>query len=516
MKIIDLYQEIKQEELLVLNEANLKSLYTKTLSDMPKLSGRGNQLVNKVRYFGLSKDGTLNFKVSSQTISGKYYYVSIEAPDILPYADNVGMGDHLTDRDLAVILTKNNFRVHCGCPSWLYYAFQYMATVGNYEIEPETREPKRNNTSKLGALCKHLVAVVKNLFENKEMRAAIIKDIENYLRMLNGMEYEDYQQLKHANQIKQQNRAVKWKNKPSDYMNDYFARKAKNHQFLDDHDIKSSLKREANKFVKAHPQASVDDFLRSYFQMTQKAFADDMGIPENTVEDYFNELGFEEAREKGLFKQEQKAQKDLLNQGIVTKDSEQLHEAEEYLTKEQARKQYLHYLEGHIKNAQDALELIYREMHDIPFISENITELRKICKDHDKSKYDAPEFEPYLHHFYPTNKDEEHMSEEFEQAVRHHINNNKHHWDYWVDSKSQELIPDIDEYEYKLYCVERVCDWLAMAKQHNEGPTEWYNLNKKAMIMPDYGFELIDEIINRIPEDYKESLSFDGTRGELD
>ena len=127
--------------------------------------------------------------------------------------------------------------------------------------------------------------------------------------MLLDMDYEDYQQLNHAKQIQQQNRAVKWKNKPSDYMNEYFARKAKHHSFLDDHDIRKSLKREITKFIRTNPQSDVDDFLRSYFQMTQKAFAEDMKIPEDAVEDYFNELGFEDKKNKAIAKQEQLAPK---------------------------------------------------------------------------------------------------------------------------------------------------------------------------------------------------------------
>ena len=103
-------------------------------------------------------------------------------------------------------------------------------------------------------------------------------------------------------------------------------------------------------------------------------------------------------------------------------------------------------------------------------------------------------------------------TEAFEQACRHHIKNNKHHWDYWLNDNNELEIPD--EKEYKLYCVERCADWLAMACQHGENSTDWYNANKSAIIMPDYGFEICDEIMSKVPE--KCDLPFRGVRGKID
>ena len=182
------------------------------------------------------------------------------------------------------------------------------------------------------------------------------------------------------------------------------------------------------------------------------------------------------------------------------------------MTKEEAEAKYKEYLDGHIGNVNEALGLI--STLGIPFVDENLETLKDICKDHDKSKWEEPEWTPYLHHFYPTNEVEEMESEAFEVACRHHIKNNKHHWDYWVDDENN-LIPDIDENEYKLYTVERCCDWLAMANQHGEKPTEWYSVNKSGIVMPQYGYDLTEEILNKIPED-KFKLSYTDTRGELD
>ena len=518
MRIIDLYLEHKHIDL---DEANLKKLYSKVISDTPKRAERGIQLKGRVRYFGLSKDGTLNFKVASQSQSGRFYYVYIEAPDILKLSDIIEEGDHLTQADLNRLLTMQGFRVHCGCPDWLYYAFQYMATQGNYEIEPETRAPKRNNVVLVGATCKHLFAVINNIYENSKIRELLVHDIENYLRMLLDMDYEDYQQLNHAKQIQQQNRAVKWKNKPSDYMNDYFARKAKHHSFLDDHDIKKSLKKEITKFIRTNPQADVDDFLRSYFQMTQKAFAEDMKIPEDAVEDYFNELGFEDKKNKAIAKQEQLAPKieepkepQGVNQGILTKDSEILKESKYYKNEEEAKEAYHKYIKGHVANVQEALKLLHTL--EIPFVEEHYDELTEICSVHDASKYSDAEFFPYLHHFYPTNEKEANLEEEFDHAVTLHVLNNRHHWNCqdWIDYETGSLKGGFDKDVYLLYTVERICDFLAMAYQHSESPYSYWDDNKETFTMPDYAFDFMDDIIHKVPKDFK--LVFKVTRGDLD
>lgn len=310
MKLLDFYNKycvLSGSAITSLYEANLKHLYNKSVSNTPGVAARAKDVVNAVRYFGLSEDGTLNFKVKSRSRAGKYHYSFIEAPDILQFGDIVENGNEFTEQDLSNLLTMNNFRVKCNCESFLYWGEAYLATVGNYDIEPETRKPKRNLQYKdgaksiNGALDLHLIAVVKNLYENSNIRKQIAKDINNYLRMLSGLDYDDYQQLNHAKQIKQQNRAVKWRNKPSDYMNDYFAHQAKHHSFLDDHDIIKSLRSEVRKYLNKNPDGSIDEFLKDEFDMSKKAFADDMKVLEQDVDDYFNnEIDFKNQQEKRL------------------------------------------------------------------------------------------------------------------------------------------------------------------------------------------------------------------------
>lgn len=178
------------------------------------------------------------------------------------------------------------------------------------------------------------------------------------------------------------------------------------------------------------------------------------------------------------------------------------------MTSEEAKDKYLEYLEGHIGNVQEALDLFLTL--DIPFINDNESVLRKILSNHDKSKYDEPEWTGYLHHFYPISDEDSLKTEEFEEACSHHIKSNPHHWDYWI--KDGKLVDDIDENEYKLYCVERCADWCAMSVQNGNSPLDWYNANKDYIIMPDYGYDFCEEILNKIPKDF--DLSYHGTRTE--
>ena len=145
MKITNLYQGINTEYSYnvrpkLLLEANLKDLYNKAkktdmISDKTGKGyiDRGLELVNKTRYFGLSEDGTFNFKVNSQTNPGKFHYVYVQASldDIEKlYAPMVSEDlQHLQAKDLNQLLLTNNFRIGCNCQAYLYYGFKYMATI---------------------------------------------------------------------------------------------------------------------------------------------------------------------------------------------------------------------------------------------------------------------------------------------------------------------------------------------------------------------------------------------------
>lgn len=193
-------------------------------------------------------------------------------------------------------------------------------------------------------------------------------------------------------------------------------------------------------------------------------------------------------------------------------------ENKKYYTKLEAKRAYKDYLRGHIQNVQDVLELIIENMPDNKFIQDNKDKLRKICENHDKSKYEKEEYIPYLHHFYPTCKEDEEDEVAFEEACKHHVYNNKHHWEYWLDknSRTSKKLNIPNKEEYMLYCVERVCDWCAMAAQHKEAKDRYYKSNKDSIILSAEGRKFMEEMLDAIPDDFAKNLSFKKTRGKGD
>ena len=98
-------------------------------------------------------------------------------------------------------------------------------------------------------------------------------------------------------------------------------------------------------------------------------------------------------------------------------------------------------------------------------------------KCHDDDKLESPHFELQARRmidepWYDFRKDPEVIAE-----VRWHVNNQPHHPQYW--NKTEVVDPfkepvDCSDMPYT-YLIEMACDWMAMAKEKNEGPFDWYN-----------------------------------------
>lgn len=55
-----------------------------------------------------------------------------------------------------LLLWGANLRLHCGCPSFLFWGYQYILTKNDSAIVPETRMPTIRNPQMKGIVCKHL------------------------------------------------------------------------------------------------------------------------------------------------------------------------------------------------------------------------------------------------------------------------------------------------------------------------------------------------------------------------
>ena len=268
-----------------LNEARLGQLEQKTRSQTPKLADRAD-FVN-TDYIGISKFGIYNFRTSSQTSPGNYWYQTLEVPDL---------GSKLQDENIDSALIRqlveqDDIKIYCDCPAFLYWAFKYMAYTRDYGSEPETRAPKLNNVRLQGALCKHLLSVV-DLIKSGKLYDQMTSDADNWMKYMAGEQYGNFHKSRLMGDANRKKNRINYETYDS-YMNDYFASKAGINKFLDDEDIKGSLKAEIERTAKTDPNMTLDDFISEEFGVDGiKGLAQELQIDEDYVRNYFKEIGW--------------------------------------------------------------------------------------------------------------------------------------------------------------------------------------------------------------------------------
>uniref|UniRef100_A0A6M3K349 Putative capsid morphogenesis protein n=1 Tax=viral metagenome TaxID=1070528 RepID=A0A6M3K349_9ZZZZ len=137
---------------------------------------------------------------------------------------------------------------------------------------------------------------------------------------------------------------------------------------------------------------------------------------------------------------------------------------------------------------------------------------------HDQSKFEEPEYTPYLHvnwHYHLKDKGEEYTPSEeiknqMDKATFHHVKNNKHHPEYWDKSSTGDVINrnDRDKTPEKMvdatkmpldYIASMVADWLAMSEEKKTDPFDW----AKKMVNKRWKFtkaqvRLIDDLLGAL------------------
>lgn len=309
MSFTEKFNHLENSSRHLLEEANLGQLYKKTKREKPEIDDRAMDLVHSVKFLGISDDCiTLNFRINSQTYPGQYWYTSIEAPSILSefsytYKNKSELGfgqrilqaltDRFTPEHYNEFLLQKDFRVYTNDPSWLYWGNAYMATMGDYDIVPETRDSVIRNPRHKGALDKHAQAVVRCMYTNNSMKRQITKEINRVLRKRAGLPPDasiDIEVLQDQLNAKRGPRALL--NNTSDFINNYFASKSNQYKFIKPNDVKQSLKADINKYIHSNPEGTLDTYLRDKFSMSKDSFAADMQVPKDEIDSYFDELGF--------------------------------------------------------------------------------------------------------------------------------------------------------------------------------------------------------------------------------
>lgn len=115
-------------------------------------------LVKYVKYVG-TKGNIMKFFVPSPTrINNWNTYVQFTQ------WDQVVQDNDLNAPDAArLLLWSSDLRFHCSCPAYLFWGMQYIDTMMDMAIVPETRYPSIRNPDLRGILCKHGIRTIKVL-----------------------------------------------------------------------------------------------------------------------------------------------------------------------------------------------------------------------------------------------------------------------------------------------------------------------------------------------------------------
>jgi hypothetical protein len=143
-------------------------------------------------------------------------------------------------------------------------------------------------------------------------------------------------------------------------------------------------------------------------------------------------------------------------------------------------------------------------------------------EEHDASKYEDPEFEPYVYVTWKHKcKDDgkkfdppEGIDEAMVEATEHHVKNNSHHPESHCARKTDLVNPDnrdkppedpVDAKEMgQLDLAEMVCDWCAMGEERGNTPREWADKNiGKRWIFTDKQKDLVYEVMDAVWKDGK-------------
>lgn len=157
--------------------------------------------------------------------------------------------------------------------------------------------------------------------------------------------------------------------------------------------------------------------------------------------------------------------------------------------------EYNDYIREHRNNVFKAWETMQQKCKNEPFIHvvSNFLVLDLMVKEHDLSKYSAEEFVQYRQRFYPC-KREIKDALEFQEAWKHHYENNSHHWEHWIGKEDGGLLQ-------MLSYVEMILDWEAMGYKFGDNALSYYAKNKNTIwILPKY-VEFVESILRKMATD---------------
>lgn len=157
-------------------------------------------------------------------------------------------------------------------------------------------------------------------------------------------------------------------------------------------------------------------------------------------------------------------------------------------------REYLDYLEEHIKNVEKAWNVLKGKCTDMRFIYDDFVyhSVDKEIELHDLSKLSEWEFVQYRQAFFPIETEGKY---DMSEAWEHHKEENPHHWETWTRLNDEN--PN-DPYTWEINCVHMVVDWMAMGYRFGDTAQKYYEANKNKIDLPEYAISLIYDIFKRL------------------
>ena len=164
-----------------------------------------------------------------------------------------------------------------------------------------------------------------------------------------------------------------------------------------------------------------------------------------------------------------------------------------FFLKRKKEKEYKKYINEHKKNIIKAFyEMV--NCKELEYLMQDPKILKPLwfrILEHDDSKFDKDEFDAYRKHFNPIDEQEKKENEEnFDKAVKHHIEINDHHWQHRVNWKNEDF-----NINTQLACLENIADWLAVGYKFHDRPYEYYNKHKDKINLPEKQKNFIEKCI---------------------
>lgn len=180
--------------------------------------------------------------------------------------------------------------------------------------------------------------------------------------------------------------------------------------------------------------------------------------------------------------------------------------------------EYDNYIREHRENLKRGLEWMQQNLSG-PFINgEKLTEALLNAEQHDQSKYDKEEYDPYDAYFYGPEKTPE-VKSAFDYAWLRHIHNNPHHWQYWVLLEDD---PEVRSFGKVLdmpleYIYEMIADWWSFSWRANNLMEifDWYASHQDNIRLAMKTRMIVNELIGQIYKVLKMQMILNGKGDEV-